>query len=157
MNDQNVPEAFDHPMTPRCQAIALALLLLALSACTDSVGPPGLGVWVLERADGEALPVNWSSGEVMWTLVADTLVLTNDGRFTRRRSLLVDGLANHQTWQGTQIRDGAGWALLDDACTADALALCIPPPRMYDVVGGLELRQDDAPFESLVFGELDGE
>ena len=126
-------------------------ILYFVSACADAVGPPSAGIWVLERADGTELPLTWSVGEATWTLLADTLVLSEDRRFSRRRAVLVDGVPNAESWEGDQTRDGDAWTLIDDVCATGSLALCLPAPRVREVGSDLELRQPEGRFELLLF------
>lgn len=135
-----------------------ALWVLSGPSCSDIVGPPTSGAYVLVEVDGEELPVSWEPAELhVLTLLSDSLVLSGDHRFRRTRRILQTDLATgsatviREEWEGSILRQGGSWILLADICAPDSLALCVAPPTVRAQGPNLVVRTHAPPQGRLLY------
>jgi hypothetical protein len=118
----------------RVASVAVVFALLPLTACGDSLVPPGFaGTYVLESIDGGALPTAHGRSDLGTIMLeADTLTLLADGSGVRIRKALTLGpgdevLALPTRWE-TELqldRDHAGRVRLFDAYGCIEMSPCI--------------------------------
>lgn len=140
---------------------AAALCAIGSAACEDPTGPLTYGTFVLREGDGQALPLAWEpGGGERYELLADTLELSSGERFRRARVLriteLSSGVATQrvEAWEGAVVRRDGTWALLQDICGSDSLALCLEPPTIRAVGEDMEIRTGAPPATVLRFERM---
>lgn len=141
--------------------IGVTLGLIWLTACGNIAGPPSSGTYVLELADGQALPISWQPTSTMvFQLFSDTLVLSSDQRFHRARVVQRTDLSTGgvedltETWEGSMLRDDGSWILLQDVCRLESLALCVEAPTLRRIGPNIEVRTLSPPAGLLLFVPL---